>query len=306
MAVVGEAKEKALSREKRITKQEHWYKRTWIVESNRIDEDPNYIEGAFGLPKYGYHYVTDTVFDLSAFAYSFNCKQIAPFFWEVDVEYSNDESKTGGGGRGAKNPLREPPSWSWGGYSVKRVVTGQSVWGEISNNQDPSTQILLDSTGILNSAKEPYVPPAEIDWFIPTLTFKRNEPTFNHRYMLYYVNGVNKTKWQGWWKRTVKVANVSGVNKIVTLDKKKFSYWEVTYTLHFNKETWDIFLLDQGSYYFEGGFSTGTKKPHMVKGTPQLTLLTSNGDRSTSIARYNRYRVLTEVEFNKLMIPIIR
>jgi len=172
-----------------------------------------------------------------------------------------------------------PPSWSWAGYQVRRVITGQSTWGGDNENQDPSTDILLDSTGILNSAYEPYVPPAEFDWFIPTLTFKRNEPVFNHRYMLYYTNAVNKYRWYGWHKRTVKVASIKGAHKFWSDGGLKKSYWEVTYVFHFNRETWDTFLLDHGSYYWDGGRSTGIRTPYLVKGVPALCLLTSDGDR---------------------------
>lgn len=306
MAVVGSAKEKIATREKRISDAEHWYKRTYLVEVDDHKDDANVVETAFGLPKYGQNYITEKMIDVSVHVYSMNAKQINHRLWSVDIEYTNSSSKF----NEPKDPTLYRPQWSWGGFQERKTVEGQSKWEEEYESQDPSDEgvLLWDSTGILNSAKEPFVPPAEIDNFIPTLTFKRNEPIFNHNYMLLYVNSVNKRRWYKWHPRTVKCASISGVYKEKQIRKKIYSYWEVTYVFHFKKETWDLFLLDQGTYYFDGGFSTvayARKVPFGAKGTPALGLLTSDGDKSTTIAHYRRYRVLSELNFNRLMIPII-
>lgn len=305
MSVIGQAKERVGLRKKRITKDEDWYSRTFLVKCTSTKDDSNVVERAFGLPKYGFAYVTSTSVHDSALCYSISSEQITHKDWQVTCEYSTDPSKFGLGDEKDKpSPEFEAPTYEWGGYQIREVVTGQSTFIEY---QDPSQVIMKDSTGILNSAYEPYNPPAEMDRFIPTLTFERNEPYFNHRNMLFYVNSVNNRVWNGWKPRTVKLAMVSGKLVLKLKDRKVVKYWKVRYELHFNKYTWDLFLLDIGSYYFEGGRDATllSKKPFMVKGVPTLGLLTSDGDKSTSISRYNRYRVLDELNFNRLMIPLI-
>lgn len=316
MTVLGVAKEKVMCREKREDKDERHYRRVFIVRVTSHLDDAIIVEKAFGLPKRGYIYTTERSTDKAALCYSIQSKQIAPYYWETECEYSTDESKfiavtsSGGGkgGSGKDDPVYDPPVLVWGTYTIREVVTGQSIL-EQKYTEDPSdpTVQLWDSTGILNSAYEPYVPPAEIDRAIPTLTLERNEATFNHRDMLLYVNSVNSRSWYKWKKRTVKCVGVTGSLQEKTVKGRTYTYWRVQYVFHFNKYTWDLFLLDEGSYYLEGGTTAVPliRKPFVNKGVPYIGLLTANGDRSTTISRYNRYSVLDKRDFRKLHIPVI-
>jgi hypothetical protein len=313
MAVTGTAKERVGLRESRLDGKERWYKRTFLVRVTDHKDDAVLVGEAFGLPRYGFMYVTEKSYDKKALCYQLSCKQTSMYTWEVEAEYSSDPSKfavakTGSKDDGNDDPLFDPPEYTWGVTNIREVVTGQSTFEERYKEDDPSVVTLLDSTGIVNSAYQPYIPPAEIDRAIPTLTVQRNEPVFNHKYMLQYVNAVNSVKWFGWHKRCVKCASISGSLKMRLINAKKIQkYWSVTYVFQFNKLTWDLFLLDFGSYYLEGGKSAVplVRKPWLVKGVPQLTLLTSDGDRSTSISRYNRYQVLEKLNFSRLNIPLI-
>lgn len=315
MAVLGTAKEKVLSREKREDKDERYYRRVFIVRVTDHKDDALIVEKAFGLPKRGYVYTTEKTVDKRAFCYSIQSKQVAPYYWEIECEYSTDSSKfvsttssKGKGDKGSDDPVYDPPVLVWSTQNIREVVTGQSIL-EQKYAQDPSdpTVVLWDSTGILNSAFEPYVPPAEIDRAIPVLTLERNEATFNHRDMLLYVNSVNSLSWYKWKKRCVKCAGITGSLQQRAIKGRTYTYWRVQYVFHFNKYTWDLFLLDTGSYYLEGG-STAVpliRKPFVNKGVPYIGLLTSNGDKSTRISRYNRYSVLDKRDFRKLHIPVI-
>lgn len=306
MAVIGIAQERIGSREKRETKTERYYKRVYIVKSNDHRDDGTVIETAFGIPRIGQSYVTERSYDRGSYCYSRRSIQLTPTIWEVTCEWSNDEQKI-------QPPDGEAgidiPNYDWSTTMIREVVTGQSTFdlynGEQSQN--PDEFILLDTTGIVNSAYEPYNPPAERDRAIPTLTVKRREPVFYHRYMLAYVNSVNKFRYWGWAARTIKLASIQASIVYDQKDKTLISYWDVTYQFQFNIYTWDLFLLDIGTYYFEGGVGTTplVKKPGLIKGVPSVVLLTSDGDRSTTISRYNRYRVTQELDFNPLMIPMV-
>lgn len=304
MSVVGTAKERVGLREKRTSKDERYYKRTFLVTCDDLKDDPNVVETAFGLPKYGFPYVTEKSVDLLSRCTQLSSKQTSLYAWEVEAEYSITLKEQDNPDN--PDPIFDPPTYTWSGTNIREVITGESEW---VSYQDPNEFIMKKATGILNSAKEPYNPPAEIDRLIPQLTFERNEPTFNHRYMLYYVNSINDRKWYGWHKKTVKIASISGSAQFKEINGILRKYWKVQYVLQFNKYTWDLFLLDIGTYYFEGGFaSTGAqhKIPFMTKGgVPGLGLLTSDGDKSTTISRYNRFDVLDRSNFNLLQIPLI-
>jgi len=319
MSVVGPAKERAVMREFHEDKTERYYKRTYLVVVNDLKDDAPIVERAFGIPYAGQCYVSERGIDTHAICYSKACNQIALLHWEVVVEYSTKHDT--GSGDGNKDPVLEPPVYNWGVTHIREIVTGQSKFRGYSPSNDPSDSsiMLLDSTGIVNSAYEPYCPPAEIDRVIPTLTFERNEPIFNHRYMLWYVNSVNSTRWYDWWPRTIKCASITGSRELKLFNGKPKAYWKVQYVFHFNIFTWDLFLLDYGTYYFQGGTTCIPliKKPFMIKGVPNsLGLLAANGDASTAssnmapgtapVSRYNRYRVLNETDFNMLMIPLLQ
>jgi hypothetical protein len=304
MAVVGIAKEKANLREARRDNEEYYYKRVFLVAVNNIKDDAIIVSRAFGLPYLGIPYATEYTVNVLALCNSIQYNQIALLYWEVVCEYTSKASSDSN-----KDPTFEPSDYSWGGTNIRETVTGQSTWSERYPDQDPTNVVLLNSTGILNSAYEPFCPPAEIDRMIPTLTFTRNEPSFNHRIMLYYVNSVNSNNWFGWWPRTVKIASISGDMQLKLLTSTTMQkYWRVTYVFHFNRRTWDLFLLDIGSYYFKGGFAAvpKNKQPFMIKNAPALGLLKADGDRSTDfVQNFKRFRILDECNFNPLMIPMI-
>ena len=325
MAVVGVAKERAVMREFREDKEERYYKRVYLVVVDDLKDDGPIVERAFGLPYAGQIYVSERSYDDGAKCYNKQCNQISLLHWEVTCEYSTKQD-SGGGGDSSKNPELDPPVYTWGVTQLREIVTGQSRFksGNSPIDQDPSNPnaevnlTLLDSTGIVNSAYEPYVPPAEMDRLIPTLTVERNETIFNHRYMLWYVNSVNSNMWYGWWPRTIKCASITGSLQVKLVNGKPRKYWKVQYVFHFNIFTWDLFLLDIGSYYLKGGNSATplVKVPFMKKGVPSLGLLDAVGDASTAssnmtpgsapISRFNRYTVLSEVDFGALMIPLIQ
>lgn len=314
MAVVGPAKERAVMREFHENKTERYYKRTYLVVVDNLKDDAIVVERAFGIPYAGQSYVTESTVDSNAKCYSKVCNQISLLHWEVVVEFS---TKREGGGGGNSDPTLDPPVYNWGCINIREVVTGQSIFKSYSPNNDPSDPqvILFDSTGIVNSAFEPYIPPAEIDRAIPTLTFERNEPVFNHKYMLWYVNSVNNSMWYEWWPRTIKCTSITGSRQAKIVNGKPKAFWKVQYVFHFNIYTWDLFLLDYGTYYLEGGnaITPLVKKNFLIKGVPGLGLLAANGDAASAlavgsppVARYNRYKVLREANFDMLMIPLLQ
>ena len=309
MAVVGEAQELVMRREKHVSKDESSYKRVYLVTCNKIEDDANVAGKAFGLPKMGFQYITETSVDKAAKVVDKAFKQLTLYDWEVEVSYSDKIDASSGDGQGGNkkgdNPIYEPPNIVWSGTNIREVVQGISKWRDVSNDTDEL--MCYDTSGILNSAKEPFIPPAEVDRWIPQCSFERNEESFNHRNMLLYVNSVNNKSWYGWKARMVKCCSINGKWQSKIVNGVRYDYWRVEYVFQFNKYTWDLFLLDVGTYYFDGGYSTAIAKkklPFQIQGVPGVGLLTSSGDKSTQIVHFVRYRVLDKLNFHKLHIPL--
>ena len=81
----------------------------------------------------------------------------------------------------------------------------------------------------------------------------------------------------------------------------------MTYEFKFNRETWDLQLLNRGSYYYDGGFSGGTLTTFTdtADGHPILGLLTAGGDKLAAGGdpTFEQFLVRQERSFSLLNIP---
>ena len=230
--------------------------------------------------------------------------------WKVSVDYKTSNvhgSMSGHSGDQAENPLNDPVEVNWDTEFVTEPITRA-----------------LDSTGstvvpVLNSALDPFDPPAEEEMAYPVVTIVRNEasfPTFGAD----YVNTINSAattiaglpvkKWQAKIRQlTPSRAERNGVR-----------YWQVTYRILFklkdllgNDDDWTRHFLDQGCNHWLAGVGVGQKirikgddgkevrEPQRLDGSG--TVLPSNTAQEDSVWRdfiTNRIRSFTplNLDFN--------
>lgn len=213
-----------------------------------------------------------------------------PLIWDVPVEYSNDPT-------GVDNPLNEPAEFSLSFAQFQRAA-----------DRD------LDNKPFVNSAKQPFDPPIEIDDSRPVLLIIKNRAiaTFDLSQCLTYQDAINTDTVYGFGPYVWKMAQISP--RTITVESG-FQYYQVTYELHGRRELWyPLKVLNQG--YYQLVDSEGTKKRELLldKDSKQLTspgLLKADGsaigynpdgslDASPSFEEFNVYKRLP---FAPLQLP---
>ena len=149
--------------------------------------------------------------------------------YECVVNYDSREERT------EDNPLNEPARIRWGSQAYTEVVETD----------------IFSGAEIASSAGERFIPGVEQDKYNLLLTFIRNEASFGAQ----TADG---------WKGRVNSDSVSilglpitagqGLVHEVTGERRYrngTTYWEVTYQIEFNPDTFSVYLLDQGTYYLD-------------------------------------------------------
>lgn len=108
---------------------------------------------------------------------------------------------------------------------------------------------------ITNAAKDPYDPGIQADDSRPVLQIVRNELGFDINLADEYRDTINDAPFWGFPAKAVKCSCITA-NWLYNADIACW-YWEVTYEFHFNRDTWDYTVINQG---FRELDSSGTKK----------------------------------------------
>lgn len=294
--------ERAEGRQRNVTKDEITYQRIFVVETDNDHIGAREVSFCPGLPFLGYQYTTSTEFDPLARCISRNAAPVGNSrrLWEVVVNYSSKHDDPEEENNEEESLELEPPEVSFDFATRMKVIqTASQVFDPLGN--------LLDNpfSGPATSAGEPFDPPPEIEVHYPVLTITRNELFLNVNQIRDYVNCVNSDNFQGGGPRTVKLNGISTRKQY----KKNLRYWRTTYTLEFNPETWDLQLLDIGSYYttinpdgpnFKNYFLTDDDPPQ-----PRLGLLNGLGGylEDGDDAQFRRFpTVYTARPFNVLQL----
>jgi hypothetical protein len=141
--------------------------------------------------------------------------------WRVGVEYGPFDAS-----QFPENPFDRRPDYEWSFVEFQRIVD-EDIHGE----------------AIVNTAKEYFDPPVEIDDSRPVCTVTRNEDHFNIHLAKEFRDSINESEFWGWPAYTVKCKSISAK---LALDPLVGWYWVVTYILEFNPDQWGREILSQG------------------------------------------------------------
>lgn len=239
--------ERAEGRQRTAAPDEITYQRVFVVESDADNVGAREVSFCSGLPFLGHAYSTDNENDPLVRCIS---RSAAPVdrhrrLWEVTVAYSSKHEEQDPENEQGEEELLElqPPDVSLTFTRRMRAETGQSglrnTYGVIIPNP---------FGGCTTSAGEPFDPPAEREILLPVLTIARNEIQPNFALWNDYSNSVNSVGFLGAPAFTVKVAIEA--RKVYG---KGIKYYRVQYVCEFDDLTWDLQLLDIGSWYLEAG-----------------------------------------------------
>ena len=278
----------------------------------RVQTDDPYTEqltvlGASGIPIRGQTYsTTGGVSDITLTVRARNAVQDEDrLFWTVTIGYS--DKRTSEKDR-EPNPLLRDAEISRGFASFTKIA-------EKAVNDNFGEPGYGDEGPIVNSAGQPFVPPAEVDDPRYVLTITKNFATYSDDVGYQYRNAVNSDSWFGASERTWKIFNISVPPKITeTVNDEEVEYFPVTVEMHFRPETWDLDIQDRGLKEFvttgvSTNGSTGLKDIMDSGGQPHAEpqLLDGKGSAltgSASQASYRKYRYYPEKPFNSLgLIP---
>ena len=254
-----------------FSSEERTYKQVFQVITDAFPTGPLEVGFAFGIPRWGDPYVTDTEFDLGAFALKIDPEQQSdPNDWKVTVDYSSripenrklelahlqqskPEPKTSipkkekdGKGQGftpSDNPLTKPPRISWDFQQFQKPATDARETGvRIGRNGKttfPFVPFAKDS--LTNTSGEPYEA-LMVDDSRPILVVEQNLATFDHDEAETFRDTVNKKTFLGYKPGVGKINRIAAAFEF----ENGVPYWRRTVEIHFRKEGWDTVVLNQG------------------------------------------------------------
>lgn len=187
--------------------------------------------------------------------------------WHVTCEYDTQSSSEfggnagqpgsigqpgAGGGSGASgDPSQEPPTIDWG-FEIRDVaftkdLSGLGAIAGANLVQAPAAIVMegLFGRAVLNSARQPFDPPPTREWGFPTLTYSRNELTYDPIHAADFSLAMNSEEFMGRPKFTVLSRPITSSQKHIGA----YKYYRVRYELWFLLETnkdWMAEFLDAG------------------------------------------------------------
>lgn len=319
MAVVGLAKEMPGERRGAFLENDRrQYFRRYLVKTDSRYDGPKTVTNAPGLPSPFAGYLTNKESDPE-------CKVVRRIpretkswqVWHVDVEYDTNFDET------KEDPFLDPPKISFDFEPFREPLPGEPLKTEprspTTAGGDPKNEIVRWGSGIVNSAGEPFNPPAERDAARPIVTFSYNAATFNQAIAIQFMNTVNRDPWSGLKPRQ---ALIKGIRSHQEFRKpasggKLIEYWPTTFVFALKQETWDLSLLNIGSYYLSEAATFDddgniTNLASIVKMSPEDSsgrsgpyLLKSDGTLATDgVPTFRNFRVYRETSFAALNITL--
>lgn len=224
-----------------------------------------------------------------------------PFEWTVTVTCSNDIEDDPVGFVYQDNPLAKPAEISYG-FQTRRIL----IPGQYNNPVGPPSSHDWEQ-GIFAPNGELFDPQPEAEIDEPILTIKKNKSVaeVSGQDFMSLNNCVNADPFQNAEVRQLRLKIPQAIRQ---WHKSVGYYFEVTYTMAYRYETWDIQLLNQGTYYFAGGkpaATWSTTQNRLTKkddaGNPLIVNLTTNGDiNTTATPTFTRIRFFREINFGSL------
>lgn len=258
------------------------------------------VRNAAGIPSVGDIYAAGNDSDFAAVVVGKEVSQgDSPFEWEVEVTYSTDLDLKPPAQH--DNPLVEPAELSFG-FQTRRIL----IPGYYNNPIGPPADGKFQQ-GIFAPNGELFDPQPEAEIADPIWHIKRNVSlgTFSYADLMALANCVNADYFLGVSPRQLMMQPPAANRRF---HKTIGFYWELSYSLLYRWETWDIQILNQGTYYFAGGKPTtvwSTTIARKVKtdehGNVLTINLTTDGDvNSTATPTFTTIRFYREINFTPL------
>lgn len=204
------------------------YSRSWrVTTTDPLDRALTVLSAVrAAVPRY---YISGNDTDSGAFIQSMSAVEEDPkndkCVWIVTADYSSAMEETDTD----ENPLKRRWERSFGFEQYQRLT-----------NRD------VEGNPLQTSAGEDFATPIEVEESRPQLVIKRNELYFNVQRAVDYQDAVNSDYFFGAAPGTAKIKSITADERVENLTSGPFVFFEVSYTIQFNKDGWTKRVLDQG------------------------------------------------------------
>lgn len=283
------------------------YTVTYLVTTNDWNDGPQTVRTAYGIPDVGDVYMPGNDYDAQAAVIAKRVVQReAPDEWDVEVTYSTAPSDRQP--EQAATPLDEPPVITCG--TNKRQIIVQGCY-QTAANPDPNK----DFDWYVHSTNgELFDPQPEVEISEPLVTIKRNVQAISWPYLMSLANCVNQSPFFGADARQLKLNAPQAQS---AYDPSVGNYWQLTYEIAFKYDTWDIQILNSGTFYYSLLGGADLKVPFKdQEGNRFVGLLDANGEAINAASdqyrgvfynggdapTFTRIRYFRELDFSSLGI----
>jgi hypothetical protein len=277
-------------------KRQRTYTRKFEVKTDDPYDGPIIAANAEGLPRLGDFYLTPNEADSGSFCKSVTPDNSAedPTLWYFTAQYDSNLDTQGSPQEPGKeqqkpkdrpeNPLNRPPIWKFGFRHTQRPALKDK-----------------DGNPIVNKAGFPFDPPIMEDVSYLTISITTNRAVWWADKAEPLMRSVNKKAWFTLPARTVKVVGVEAGGKW----ENNFGYWEVTFNLEVNRDTWDEVVLNAGFQELVFNPATAQLEPQKIldkfgKEPTAPYPLTMTGSKMPvgGTPEYLTFRVKQEIDYN--------
>lgn len=197
-----------------------------------------------------------------------------PMLWYVTVTYSTAKDQ-----QDRSNPPEDRPI-------------------EISFSLQRQTKVAsktISGGSLATSAGERFNPLPEMDDSRLVMTVSRNQFDFNSVAAMDYRDSVNSDSFVGFEAGKVKLAGISAKSVF----EGAIFYWRVDIEFHISDEGWDLEVLDEGTYFLNGGQKKRFKdlEGHFTTGL----LDGAGGEAAVNTPSFRTFRVYKRRSFNVLV-----
>lgn len=198
------------------------YTRHFVVVTSDLNDGPLTILTSYFCPKIGDPYLYGNDSDPLATCVSVTPRATAsPWIWKVEAKYDTERLTQAA----LTNPLNIPPELRWSNTRYERVLTRD-----------------VQGVPIVNSSKEAFDPPLQVEDSRPVLTITRNEAAYNPANEVLYQDAINADIFAGTAPGNAKL-NILSADRQVDIG---LLYWRIVYEIEFRRESFALFVLDQG------------------------------------------------------------
>ena len=263
------------------------FTRKFLVQVSSIYDGPITVMYAAGVPADWSYYWFGSEYHLFARLKSKDAKRRGQYWWEVTCNYETaDEDE-----EDPDDPTSEQVKLSIDWETGQELVTGMYT----------SSASPVD--GLRNSAGELFKQPAtrEVDNIVINISRNENIATDIGTIASTFNNAINSNVWGGFAAHTLRLRlRAEREFREVGESKTQVPYLKVSYSIKHRSQTWDLVLLDHGSFYFDDGDKINFKTE---SGENYLGLLDLSGGESETAKFLEAKQIYQEADFSTLHLP---